>query len=205
MGEPVVVGAGVVGSQLVATGLSERLGLCGSDTSLAVEDKLVVNVGLGETKGSLKLLGRQRQSSRSRLDGDVDGSGDVAGLELIGLSHVHEDHVVVVALENVVRQGLDVGVGKFSAFRRQGGISSLEQLSMEVVGHSGEGHSGGVELGHGVDLSGGDGVDNGSQSSASDSEGVLGSVSSNHSSSNGCNSSEHHIKSMRSTNFGCVV
>lgn len=200
MGEPVVVGAGVVGSLLVATGLGERLSLGGSDTGLAVEDKLVVDVGLGEAKGSVELLGRQRQSSGSGLDGDVDSSGNVAGLELLGLSHVNEDHVVVIALEDVVGQSLDVGVGELSALRGQSGISSLEQLSVEVVGHGGQSNSGGVELRDGMDLSGGDGVDNGSQSSASDAKGMLGGVSSNHLSGNGCNSSEHHVVRMHGTN-----
>lgn len=200
MGEPVVVGAGVVGSVLVATGLGERLGLGGSDSGLAVEDELVIDVGLGEVKGSLELLGGKRQGSGSGLDGDVDGSGNVAGLELLGLSHVDEDHVVVIALEDVVRQSLDVGVGELSALEGQSGISSLEQLSVEVVGHGGQSHSGGVELGHGMDLSSGDGVDDGSQSSASDAEGVLGGVSSNHSSGHGSNSSKHHIMRMHGTN-----
>lgn len=206
MSDPVLVGTGVVGSHLVAAGLGKRLGLGGPHAGLAVEDELVVDVGLGEAKGALKLLGGEMESAGGGLDGDVDGAGNVAGLELCGLTHVDQHHVVVVALDDVVGQRLDVGVGHVSAVRGQRRVSSLGLQLEEGVGHGGESGPGGLQLRHRVHFSGHDGVDNRSQSSAPDSGGDSGGgFLDDHASGGGDNASKHHRIGVRGDVECCEV
>lgn len=96
VGHPVLVGPDVVASLFVAKRVGQLLGGGGTDPTQTVEHQVALLQRLGEAKALLKVLLGHVQGTRGGLEWDVQGTRDVALLELDWLSDVNQDGFLVL-------------------------------------------------------------------------------------------------------------
>lgn len=83
----------VVATLLVAKGAGELLSSGASDTTKAVKHEGLILIGLVKAKGVVELLSLKAKRTGRRLDGDIDGRGDVALGKLAGLADIDNNDV----------------------------------------------------------------------------------------------------------------
>lgn len=85
---PVHPAAGIFGDILVANLLGELSSSTTPHTSFAVEDQLLVSLGLCKSKLVFEFVAWHEQSVGSRAHGDVDGTWDIASLIFGRFTHI---------------------------------------------------------------------------------------------------------------------